>query len=65
MKICTVCKDRFSGEEISEWRQEHEPFSTSPFMCPDCYDRFTRQDQQGTAVKIKLSARIIWARGNH
>lgn len=44
MKICVRCKDRFSSEEISEWRTEHEPFSTSPFMCPDCYDAFSRMD---------------------
>ena len=44
MKVCTKCGDKFSGEEISEWRSEHEAFSDHPFICPDCYDRFQRMD---------------------
>lgn len=52
MKICTVCKDRFSGEEISEWRADREPFSASPFMCPDCYDRFVRQDLEDQFLQL-------------
>lgn len=44
MKICVGCKGRYTGEEISELRSEGEQFSMNPFMCPDCYDRFQRQD---------------------
>lgn len=45
MRTCTVCGDRFLGEEISEWRSEREPFSDRPFICPDCYDRkFSHKD---------------------
>jgi len=41
---CTKCGDVFSSEEIEDFRFEHEPFGKDPFMCPDCYDRFMRQD---------------------
>lgn len=44
MKRCTVCGDSFLGEEISEWRSDHEPYSLNPFICPDCYDRLQRKD---------------------
>ena len=44
MKTCTVCGDRFLGEEVSEWRSDHEQFSLHPFICPDCYDRLQRKD---------------------
>lgn len=44
MKKCIKCGDKFTGEEISEWKTEHETFSMNPFMCPDCYDTFSRQD---------------------
>ena len=44
MKICTKCGEKYTGEEISEWRSERETFSMYPFMCPDCYDIFSRQD---------------------
>ena len=44
MMVCTKCKEKFTGEEISELRAMHEPMSMHPFMCPDCYDRFMRQD---------------------
>lgn len=39
MKTCTKCGDRFTGEEIAEWRSDHEDFSERPFICPDCWDR--------------------------
>lgn len=52
MKICVKCGGRFSGEEISEWRAEHEPFSKNPFMCPDCYDTFSRQDLEDQFLEI-------------
>ena len=44
MHICTKCGDKFSGEEISELKAEHEAFSMHPFICPDCYDRLQRMD---------------------
>ena len=44
MQKCTKCGDRFTGEEISELRAEHEEFSQHPFICPDCYDRLNRKD---------------------
>lgn len=44
MKTCTVCGDRFLGEEISEWRTDNEDFSLRPFICPDCYDRLRRKE---------------------
>jgi hypothetical protein len=44
MRVCTICGDKFTGEEISEMRSEHEEFSMNPFICPDCYDRHQRKD---------------------
>ena len=44
MQKCTICGDRVLGEEISEWRSEHEAFSLHPLICPDCYDRLNRKD---------------------
>ena len=44
MQECTICGDRVLGEEISEWRSEHEAFSLHPLICPDCYDRLNRKD---------------------
>ena len=44
MKICTCCKERYTGEEISELQAEGERFLFHPFMCPDCYDNFQRKD---------------------
>lgn len=38
MKTCTKCGDRFTGEEIAEWRADHEAFQESPLICPDCWD---------------------------
>lgn len=44
MYVCEKCKDRFTGEAVSEMRQEHEEFSLHPFICPDCWDRLRRMD---------------------
>jgi len=44
MKICTKCGDKFTGEQISEMRHEHEEFSMSPFICPDCWDKLQHED---------------------
>lgn len=52
MQRCVKCDDRFSGEEINEWRQDHESFSTRPFMCPDCYDTFSRQDLEDQFAEL-------------
>lgn len=44
-KTCVMCGESFSQEEIDEWRESGELFSSNPlFVCPDCLDRFTRQD---------------------
>ena len=52
MKKCTVCGDQFLGEEVSEWRSEHEQFSMSPFICPDCYDRLQRKDPEDQLKEV-------------
>lgn len=44
MKKCTRCGWKISGEEISEWKQEHEEFSEHPLICPDCWDNLHRKD---------------------
>jgi len=44
MMKCTRCGEKYTGEEVSEWRAEHEAFSRSPFICPDCYDTLSRMD---------------------
>lgn len=44
MQKCTMCGDRISGEEISEWRAEHEAFSMHPLICPDCWDNLQHKD---------------------
>ena len=44
VRICTKCGDLFTDEDLAELRKEHESFSMDPFMCPDCYDRFSRMD---------------------
>lgn len=43
MRKCTICGDRFTGEEISEWHTDNEDFSLRPFICPDCFDRQERK----------------------
>ena len=44
MQKCTMCGDKISGEEISEWRAEHEEFSMHPLICPDCWDNLQHKD---------------------
>lgn len=44
MKICVKCHERFTGEEISEWKAEHEAFSERPLVCPDCWDNLQKMD---------------------
>ena len=39
MRTCQICGGRFTGEEVSEWRADHEAFQDHPLICPDCYDR--------------------------
>lgn len=41
---CLRCGDKFTGEEIAELMAEHEEFSLSPFICPDCFDWLQRLD---------------------
>lgn len=38
MHTCETCGRKFKSQEISEWRADHEQFSTHPFQCPDCYE---------------------------
>lgn len=47
MSTCTKCGEKYSWEEVAEWQSEHEDFCSHPFICPDCYDRFQRQDLEG------------------
>ena len=47
MYRCDKCKEKFLGEELSEWRNEKEEFSMHPFICPDCYNRVRRIDLEG------------------
>ena len=42
MKKCTICGDKITGEEISEWGADGEEFQPVPLICPDCYDRTRR-----------------------
>lgn len=44
MKKCTRCGWKISGEEISEWKQEHEEFSEHPLICPDCWADLQQKD---------------------
>lgn len=56
MQKCTKCGDRFTGEEISELRADHEEFSLHPFICPDCWDNLQRkdlEDQFEDLMKVK------------
>ena len=52
MKVCTMCGDKFTGEQISEMRSDHEEFSLHPFVCPDCYDRLNRMDPADQVKKL-------------
>ena len=44
MQKCTRCGERYSSEEISEMRADHEEFHMHPFIYPDCWDRIQRMD---------------------
>lgn len=45
IKTCVMCGEGYDQDEIQEWLESGEPFSSKPlFVCPDCFDRFTRQD---------------------
>lgn len=44
MKQCISCNDQFCKEDMKEWKEAGEPFSLTPFICPDCYDHFNRKD---------------------
>ena len=62
MKKCTVCGDSFLGEEVSEWRSEHEPFSMVPFICPDCFDRLQHKDPEDQ-LDLLMKEPKEWAEG--
>lgn len=44
MRTCQICGDRFTGEEVSEWRADHEAFQDRPLICPDCWDTLQHKD---------------------
>lgn len=46
MRECSMCGDKISGEEVAEWKAEHEEFSLHPLICPDCWDRFQQLDPE-------------------
>lgn len=58
MKICTRCGERYTSEEISELRAEGEQFSLHPFMCPDCYDSFERQNLEDQFAQL-MSGEVV------
>ncbi len=43
IKTCILCGEQFTQDEIEEWRESGEAFSSTPqFICPDCLDREPR-----------------------
>lgn len=44
MKKCVKCGWKITGEEISEWKAEHEEFSEHPLICPDCWADYQSKD---------------------
>ena len=59
MMTCTVCNERFMGEEVSEWRTEKEQFSMHPFICPDCYDNLQRKDLEDQFSVLMKPGRTV------
>lgn len=55
MQICTECGEKFTGEQISEMRAEHEDFWMHPFICPDCWDRIQHTDPEETVKRLVVS----------
>lgn len=58
MMKCTVCGERYTGEEVAELRAEGEEFNMHPFMCPDCYDRFQRKDLEDQFAQL-MSGEVV------
>lgn len=52
MQKCVKCGDRITGEEISEWRAEHENFSMHPLICPDCWDNLQKKDLEDQVKEV-------------
>ena len=52
MQKCVIGGDRITGEEISEWRAEHENFSMHPLICPDCWDNLQRKDPEDQVKEV-------------
>ena len=39
MRRCIYCRDQYTDEEIIDWSEADDNYSTDPLICPDCYDR--------------------------
>lgn len=46
MRKCKMCGDSYSSEELRELREMGEEYNRSPFICPDCWDRYQRLDSE-------------------
>lgn len=44
IKMCTRCGELITKEDLEEWRESGDSYSTMPLICPDCYDRLQRMD---------------------
>lgn len=46
---CSMCRENFTSEEVKEAAEMGEPFQffDGRFLCPDCYDKYTRQTLEG------------------
>ncbi len=40
---CTKCGEEYTEDDLRELREMGEQFSVNPFICPDCYDVFSRK----------------------
>lgn len=54
---CSMCGEHFTNEEVKEAAEMGEPFQfyDGKFLCPDCYDRYSRQtleEQFETALNM-------------
>ncbi len=39
---CTRCGEVYTKEELKELREMGEAVNMNPFLCPDCFDDFSR-----------------------
>lgn len=52
---CILCGEEYEADEVKEWKKYRDEFSMEPFICPDCYDVFSRRDPEEQA-KMLLDA---------